>query len=380
LDGETFEQIRTLLRNEVDWRSLIQLALRHAVMPLVYRSLSAFPIELLDTFALDKLKFQFYKNVRNNLFLSHALIQLMSLLKSHKIHAIPYKGPVLAASVYGNLGLRQFGDIDILVHEADFDRTKDHLLLHSFKLTHEYGWASTFEDRNGQFEVDVHRAITPRIFPFQIDFQGLWDRITEVKISGHTVPSLCPNDLVLILCIQAAKDSWENRSQLAKICDIAELLQAHPNINWPWVFGEARRQGAEGMLCFGLVLVQNLLGAELPKNALERIEKHHMISLLATQVQKRFSTEVCFRKTDLSEKAKFHSRLRERMRDRIPYHFEPIRRCIERSFIPNDRDRAFLKLPQTIHFIYYLLRLVRLFRDYGLSPVFKRLRLYMREF
>ena len=31
------------------------------------------------------------------------------------IAAIPYKGPVLAAAVYGNLALRTFSDLDILV-------------------------------------------------------------------------------------------------------------------------------------------------------------------------------------------------------------------------------------------------------------------------
>ena len=54
--------------------------------------------------------------------------QLSTLLRNFKaagIPAIPYKGPALAATAYGNVGLRVFGDLDILIQKEDVPRAAD---------------------------------------------------------------------------------------------------------------------------------------------------------------------------------------------------------------------------------------------------------------
>jgi len=36
------------------------------------------------------------------------LLKLLDLFENHGIPAVPFKGPVLASSIYGDLSLRQF--------------------------------------------------------------------------------------------------------------------------------------------------------------------------------------------------------------------------------------------------------------------------------
>ena len=42
--------------------------------------------------------------------------------ENHGITAIPYKGPALALQVYGDLKLRSFVDLDVLVRRSDAAR------------------------------------------------------------------------------------------------------------------------------------------------------------------------------------------------------------------------------------------------------------------
>jgi hypothetical protein len=35
---------------------------------------------------------------------------------------VPFKGPALAVQAYGDLSLRQYDDLDLLIHEADVPR------------------------------------------------------------------------------------------------------------------------------------------------------------------------------------------------------------------------------------------------------------------
>src|SRR5439155_25185376 len=92
-------------------------------MPLVYRSLCGFT-EDIPKLTLERLGQAYQRNAQKNLWLTYKLIRILDCLKSNGIAAIPYKGPVLAETVYKDLALRQFSDLDILIRAADLARAK----------------------------------------------------------------------------------------------------------------------------------------------------------------------------------------------------------------------------------------------------------------
>ena len=77
---------------------------------------------------LDQLRDDFNDNSRRNLFLTRELLNLLTLFETHQIPAIPFKGPVLAASVYGNLALRQFSDLDLIIHKQHVAKARELLV------------------------------------------------------------------------------------------------------------------------------------------------------------------------------------------------------------------------------------------------------------
>lgn len=115
INTATAERIKILIQSKIDWAYLIQTATRHGVMSLLYQSLSTTCPEAVPKTNLAQLRDYFHSSAFHNLFLTKELLKLLNLFESHSIPAIPYKGPVLAVSAYGNLSLRQISDLDILV-------------------------------------------------------------------------------------------------------------------------------------------------------------------------------------------------------------------------------------------------------------------------
>ncbi|NJN18389.1 MAG: nucleotidyltransferase family protein [Oscillochloris sp.] len=94
----------------IDWDSLLSLAERHRVLPLLVAGLLDVPALLRDRARAEALR---------SMMLAGELRHILSLLKQAGVTAIPYKGPALALQIYGNAALRQGGDLDLLIAPRD---------------------------------------------------------------------------------------------------------------------------------------------------------------------------------------------------------------------------------------------------------------------
>jgi putative nucleotidyltransferase-like protein len=119
VDPKTLERLKTLLRQDIDWHRVISTADSHGVLPLLYRSLSRISPDAVPKVIFDQLREGFQSNAQHSLFLTAELFKLLDLFAVHEINAIPFKGPVLAASVYRDLSLRPFSDLDLLLNRND---------------------------------------------------------------------------------------------------------------------------------------------------------------------------------------------------------------------------------------------------------------------
>lgn len=287
LDSDTVDHMRTLLRKDLDWGRLLAMAEKHRVMPLLYRNLFRWGSHAVpgDTFKVLRSSFLF--TAQRNLVLTRTLLRLLHLFHERTIRTIPYKGTVLAKAVYGKVSLRQVHDLDLLVHERDFQRGRELLLSHGYVLAETFDQEQSFRHRKSNIEVDLHWGFAPFYFPLKVDFDGLWQRIVPVDLDGSTAMTFSPEDLLLILCIQVAKDSWERRQQLehlSKVCDIAELIRVGERLDWCFIIHQAGELGVARILHFGLCLARELLGARIPQDVWTHVENDTMARPLAKQV------------------------------------------------------------------------------------------------
>jgi hypothetical protein len=259
----------------------------------------------------------------NNLFLARELVKLLTLLEENGISAIPWKGPVLASTAYGDVAFRQFGDLDILVREQDVILGKDLLLSLGYGLAQDKSTedAAAFHAlrhvyeltrQDGRVAVELHSAITSQTFYFALDPASLWERIEMVTLEATAVRSLGLEDLLMVLCVHGSKHHW---SKLMWICDIAELLRAYSNrIDWELLKGRAGSLGGWRMLCLGVLLARGLLDADVPEDVLRVMQAEPKAGILAAQVRSRlFSGDMIM----AVDRPAFYVQLRERPQDRL---------------------------------------------------------------
>lgn len=364
MDVSISERMRSLLRCDLDWQYLLEMADRHGVIPLLHYHLNSIAAETIPPQVISQLRNDNEKNTKQSLFLTGELIKLINLLEAHGIQAAPFKGPTLALLTYGDVGLRQFADLDILVRKQDVPRIKELLVSRGFRPEPElnnaqeaallrFDCAYNFANEQSVL-LDVHWNFAPRYFSFDVDTNPLWDRLEPITIGGKEVQSLSPEDLLLALCLHGFTHSWE---RLGWICDVASLIDGPNSIDWQFVWHNAAHVGSRRILSLGLLIASELLEAPIPEDVLKVIKSDRTV----VAVSERFQQQLFVRGDDspgLFEDALLHVRMRERTRDKL-------RSCLRLAITPRVFDWTYVSVPDWVFFLYYPLRPIRLAGKYG---------------
>ena len=366
------ERIKALLREDIDWAYLLRSADGHRVTSLVYRSLTATDPEVVPKDIMDRLHSHVQANRLRNLFLTRELLKLLGDLEAHGIPAIPYKGPVLTAFVYGNLALREFGDLDVLVHRRHISKAKQSLISLGFRpedhltppeekafLESQREYVFTHE-KNGSV-VELHWAVMPRSYSFPLDPEHLWKNLGSVSLGGSTVPSFQPEELLLLLCVHGSKHFW---FRLSWICDVAELIWSCGDMDWERLVEMARSLGSRRMLFLGLLLARELLSAPVPEQIVRAAQEDSKVITLVRQVRLwlfQEESEPGILARGQPEESAFHP-FRIRMRERL---WDKIRYCLRTALVPTPEDWRAVSLPEALFPVYYLIRPIRLTVRYG---------------
>ena len=165
-----------MLRQSIDWDALLELSLRHKVMPLLYRRLKAVFAEIVPVEFMERLRDYFYLNAARNHLLTKELCGILQLFDAGGIRAVPYKGPLLAAKLYGDVSLRQFNDLDIMVRREDVLKAFALLRKHGFRAERPLTEAQTaallkveceqmFFREEGRIYLDLHWGFVLIISP-----------------------------------------------------------------------------------------------------------------------------------------------------------------------------------------------------------------------
>jgi hypothetical protein len=367
VDEEMAQRVREMAGQPIDWKYLIDVSLTHGLMPLLYENLKAICPELVPADHLHSLKEFFQKNAARSVFLTGELCRILDLFETEGIASMPYKGPAIAVSIYGNLALRQFADLDILVRKRDVWRCQQLLISMGyqphFNITPrqlpaflKLGYVQSFTRDRGMSIVELHWSIASRFFMFPFDSDRFWSRLVEMDLAGRKVLALAPEDLLLILCVHGAKDLWE---RLEWICGIAELIRAHGDINWKAVRQHAKELGAERILFLGLFLARQFFSTDLPDHVVKMIEQQPVVISLAREVSENLLREKSA-VPGLRQRILFHVRAKERFTDRLRY-------CMRLVFTTTPVDWETLPLPASLSFLYPLLRPFRLAKKYAVG-------------
>ena len=344
---------------EIDWEFLFLLARRHSVVPLVYVQLER--SDLVPPPILAKFKQHYLENSARNTVLTAELCRLIKRFADSGIDAIPYKGPVLAQFAYGNITLRRFVDLDVIVRKSDVLKAREILLDEGYTPTKSLSLSQQelllrtqhnlqFSRDNHRLIVELHWDVAPHLFASGVNTDRLWQELVTIDLNGTPVKTFSAADLLFSLCVHGSRHLWE---RLAWICDVAELIKRHP-IDWTTLLERAQDTDSERMFLLGPYLAERLLDEPLPDEIKQRCASDPRLKSLADNVIEHLFNGTTHVPATSREIFKYNLGVRKTLGARARYLLYMLR--------PTDGDLASHSLPASLNFAYYLTRPFRLFR------------------
>jgi len=357
------DQLRSLIKHDLDWDYLLAIAYAHGLLPLLHKHLAP---DLVPAHVLSRLKRESVANSQNVLHLTGKQLRVYKLFKENSVPVALFKGPLLSQMAYGEMSLRQAGDIDLLINRRDF--TQARLLLESlgYEITPRLTPAQLSSHLNNHCEiqfmrdewltvVDLHWDLAPRSFVFGVKPEDVMSRLQSVSLAGTTVETFGAEDLLLYQAMHGAKHLWR---RLEWISCLAESLRATTTIDWDTLVDRAAKAHATRMLALGLRLVEEFSDAPVPSEVFAAVDPNKTMQRMATQIRAQLFTT--FGAAESMETNLYNLRIMDRKRDVLVSALRSI-------FVPTLPDWQSLALPSSLHSLYYAYRPLRLSKVYSAS-------------
>ena len=357
-NDEKQARLRSALRQPIRWKSLFDLAERHGALPLLFDALSKIEDSVLAD-QLRTLQQAYQANLHKAMFLSRELIRILDCLSVAGLEVMPYKGLALAEATYGDIALRQAGDIDLLIRPQDLPRICDAVrelsYVPNWSLTEaeqraylQSGYECAFDGAAGPNLLEVQWAIQPRFYAIDFDMNGLFRRAVTISVAGRATKTPSPEDLFLVLSAHAAKHVY---GRLVWLRDLAQLMNV-PTLDWNWIGSQARALGIVRIVQVTMLVAHQLLGAPIPAAAKASFPEDAAAAQLAAEIASHITSETTYNVESLAY-FRLMMRLRERRSDRLRF----LQRLI---FTPGPGDWKAVQLPSALFPLYHLVRLSRL--------------------
>jgi hypothetical protein len=275
------EDVRRRAEAAIDWPLFLSVVRRHRVEGLVHRALSDAGVE--PSAEIRSILAQAAAKIGiQNLRQAAESLQLKRRLTEKAIDFLFLKGVTLGALAYGNLGLKQAWDIDLLVaadqavaaaavlEQAGYIRSMPTADLSEEKfrswMAHckESLWIS---EKDGTV-VELHTALVDNIR--MLPGVSARSETLSVAISaGNELPTLREEELYSYLCVHGATHGW---SRLKWLADVAALLGGKPAAETERLHRVAETLGAGRSSAQALLLCAELLSLPLPPRLQQELE------------------------------------------------------------------------------------------------------------
>jgi hypothetical protein len=265
------QAIREAIGAGMDWMEYIRLVDRHRTPALSWAALGRVPGLEIPEPARQQL--QKRSNASRMQAVSQCLL-LAGVLKGFNhagISAMTMKGPILSLELYGDVGLRQSHDLDLMVTPEDLARAQ--ACLESMGWRQDAAWFPLSPRQWDSFlrhEYDLHFVHSHGNCILELHWRSRWEvrDQTEARWAG-SVPgvwqgglykAMSPIDQVLYLCSHGGIHAWSRAKWLG---DMARI-HAEGRVDWQAALDQASRTGQERALLICLCLLQDVYGLPVP--------------------------------------------------------------------------------------------------------------------
>lgn len=349
------------LRGGTDWHLLLELAQQHGVFGLLALRLLDCGERSVPRDISEELKERHRAQVMATLRLNAEMFRLLDGFAVLGVEALVIKGPVLSVRCYGDPGLRNYGDLDLIARDKDLLRVTEMMMglgyeprvpvaaIRAKKAPGEYA----FLHPRTKLRIEFHTEVTFRYHPRPLPVERLFEQKARVTIDAHEIPALSPEEELLLISIHGAKHLWD---RLGYIADVAAFV-SRQELDWGRVKTAAAEIEAERMLRTALRLAADVLGAPLSDGIQAYVQADAVAERLTRQII-RWLPAAGSMQPGIFERAKFRMRMRGGLFSSAAY-------LLRLSLSPTEEDWADSGGSKRPRFWDALRRPFRLARKYG---------------
>jgi hypothetical protein len=263
-----------LVKAVADWDYFGFLANEHGVAALIYHNLEELGfLNSLPGNVVTALKNSLMLSLGRNTFHEETISEVLRLLNNENIKVVLLKGMVLELEVYGNSGLRQMTDVDILLDHGHYKRARDILIENGYKslpvksVFHKpiIAWSGKHLPsllKNGA-SIDMHLELFGG--KKNILTSLLMENSYDITINGQKAHIPQPQLLFLYLVKHLYLHEIKNESQLRLYTDLVVMIEKYHDkiINYDLI-AFASKAGMSQILAWRLEPLRDLWGVPFP--------------------------------------------------------------------------------------------------------------------
>jgi len=283
-DGNHRRQVAGICQDrKIRWNAVFHTAEQHGVSPLVLASLKkcgeelGIPSEVLASFKRSAVHSVFVQERT-----TEVLTEVLALFARKGIDLMLVKGAALSRVVYAQPWYTRFADIDLIINAGreeigEADRGEIIATLEGFN------------DHPGRFQLHIeydflaHHDVTMNdLLP--VDSQRVWHEARRIRIGEHDAFVMAPEDMVIAACVNSCRHRF---FRLKSLCDIAEIIERFPDLDWDALISKARQYECNTILYTAFVVAQMTLGCSLPDRLFSDLEVNPVRAFVIRRVAAR---------------------------------------------------------------------------------------------
>ena len=295
--------------------------------------------------------------VKYNMLLTSELIKIMKILEENDIKAIAFKGSTLAQLAYGDVTLRQYVDLDLLVEKENIFKIEDLLkdkYTRALKLTssQEETWFKYAHDlslthKNG-INIEFHWQMFDSNHPINLGKINFFEESIKTIINNQNINTISNEKFLVYLCIHGSKHLYE---RIEWVSDIDRFIKTQ-KIDWEKVENIIKNDNSERFFLLGLFLSKLLFETKLSKNYEDKFDKEY--ESISSHI---FDTWNGKEKSDNKSNMKYMLKLFVSRSDKLKY-------LNKMYFKPTFTEYWYINFPKPLYFLYYPLRQYLLLKKY----------------
>jgi hypothetical protein len=261
------DHVFRFVKKDVPWGHLIVLAGIQGVDGFVYYHMNRLGLlNSLPKSVLPQLEDSYARTRKRTLAILNEAEALSTGLEQTGIPVIALQGLSLISTLYQDQGLRQLGDMDLMVKPGDKNRLKELLFQAGFRSPYPNYPDILFKS---DVLIDIHThvlnldRIKSRRYLFPEDLAPMWENAIPLFNQADGLLILDPCDNFIALAAHALKHSY---SRLIWLADLHEcLVEWSKNGNW-WqeMVERARLFRQERVVLYALILLERIFDLKIP--------------------------------------------------------------------------------------------------------------------